>query len=257
MAADVSKDPKHPKSRSPGRLSLLLKVGLWTVIGLHVLVLFLFRLDYNYLPNHEPSKPYITFVSEKSFAKDAELEEYALLFDSAPLFIPTRWNASQSVKVDFENTSLGPFSEFEPEIELLSELQPNDLLIADSYSVKKPSDLIASRFWRFFEGFGQSAETIPASKEAVPVAEVSVIGESMNPTLSLKVNLEPAVSSSMPRSVSYTICRLNGGLIWSTPTLVETSGNEAFDQSVARWIQRPDVLAKLPVGYLSIRVFFW
>ena len=147
--ADVSNNPDLPKSRSPGRFSLLLKIGLLVAIVLHVLAFFLFRLHSNDLPNPEPSKPYITFVSEKSFSKDAELEEYALLFDSAPLFIPTRWNASQSVKVDFEDTSLETFSEFEPKIEVLSELKPDGILILDNYDVNTPSDLIASRFWRF------------------------------------------------------------------------------------------------------------
>ncbi len=255
--ADVSKSPKHTKSRPPRRLSLLLKVGLWTAIGFHMLVFFLFRISSNDLPNPEPSKPYITFVSEESFAKDAELEEYALLFDSAPLFIPTRWNASQSVEVNFKNMSLEPFSEFEPKIEVLSALQPNGLLIADNYSVSKPSDLIASRFWRFFEGFGQSPEAIPVFEQPKPIAKVYVIGESTNPAFSIEVDLESTVSSSTPRTVSYTIRRLDEGLIWGTPTLTETSGNEAFDQSVAKWLQRPDVLAQLPIGYLSIQVFFW
>lgn len=255
--SDVSQNSEHLKPLPLKRVSLLLRVGLWTAIGLHLLVLLLFRMGSNYLPDSEPSKPYVTFVSEKSFAKDVELEEYAMLFDSAPLFIPTRWNASQLVEVDFESVSLGQFPEFEPKIELLSELQPNGLLIADNYRVNKPSDLLASRFWRFFEGFGQSTETVQAFEQTVPVAEVSVIGKSLNPAVSLEVDLESAASFSIPRPVSYTVRRLNEGLIWGTPTLVETSGNEAFDRSVARWLQRPDVLAQLPVGYLSIRVFFW
>ena len=202
--ADVSKSPKHTKSRPPRRLSLLLKVGLWTAIGFHMLVFFLFRISSNDLPNPEPSKPYITFVSEESFAKDAELEEYALLFDSAPLFIPTRWNASQSVEVNFKNMSLEPFSEFEPKIEVLSALQPNGLLIADNYSVSKPSDLIASRFWRFFEGFGQSPEAVPVFEQPKPIAKVYVIGESTNPVFSIEVDLEPTVSSSTSGAVGLS-----------------------------------------------------
>jgi hypothetical protein len=254
---DVSDNPDSSKSRPLRRFSLLLKIGLLTAIVLHILMFFLFRVHSTDLPNPEPSKPYITFVSEESFSKDAELEEYALLFDSAPLFIPTRWNASQSVEVDFEYTSLGTFSEFEPKIEVLSELKPDGILISDNYDVNTPSDLIASRFWRFFEGFGQSFEALPAPEQPAPVAEVYVVGESINPALSLEVDLEPTVSASVPRSVSYTIRRSEEGLIWGTPTLVETSGNEALDQSVARWLKRPDVLAQLPIGYLSIRVFFW
>jgi hypothetical protein len=255
--SDLPQHSDRPEPRPAKKMPSLVKWGLFIAIGLHILAFLLFRVGSNTLPDYEPSKPYVTFVSKKSFAKDVELEEYAILFDSAPLFIPTRWNASQLVEVDFENVFLGPFPEFEPKIELLSELQPNGFLIADNYSVDKPSDLLASRFWRFFEGFGRSNESVSAFEPSVPVAEISIIGESQNPSVSLKVELESAKSFSINNPVSYMIRRSNDGLIWGAPTLVKTSGNELFDQSVARWLQRPDVLAQLPVGYLSIRVFFW
>ena len=115
---------KSRKLRPRKQISRILKASLWGAIILHILVFLLFKVRSGQLSDRTPSKPYITFVSEDSFAKDAELEEYALLFDSAPLFIPTRWNISQLVEVDFETVSLGHFSEFEPTIKLLDELQP-------------------------------------------------------------------------------------------------------------------------------------
>lgn len=250
-------NPDDPKLRPRKRIPWLLRVGLWTAIILHIVAFILFRIDSDYLPDREPSKPYVTFVSQDSFAKETELEEYASLFDSAPLFIPTRWNITQLIEVDFETVYLGQFSEFEPRIELLSELRPNGLLVADDYRVDKPADLLASRFWRFFEGFGRTTETITAFEETMPVAEVSLIGKPLSPAIMLKVDLEPAAAFSIPRPVSYMIGASGSGLVWGYPTLVETSGNEAFDQSVYRWLQRPDILAQLPVGYLLIRVFFW
>lgn len=248
---------QQPKPPRPGRISLFLKIALCTAICLHILVLLLFRISSNTLPDRGPSNPYITFVSEKSFAKNVELEEYSILFDSAPLFIPTQWNASQSVKVDFENVSMGPFAEFEPTIELLEKLQPDGLLIADDYSVNEPSDLLASCFWRFFENFGWSTSVVSAFETTTPIAEISVMGNSQTPAVLLEVDLESATSFSITSPVSYAIRRSNQGLIWGMPTLMETSGNDVFDRSVAKWLQRPDVLAQLPVGYLSIRVFFW
>lgn len=255
--SDASHNSDDLKLRPRKRISWLLRVGLWTAIILHIVVFILFQMDSDYLPSRESSKPYVTFVSEDSFAKEAELEEYASLFDSAPLFIPTRWNVTQLVEVGFETVYLGQFSEFEPSIELLNELRPNGLLMADNYRVDKPVDLLASRFWRFFEGFGRTTETIAAFEKAMPVAEVSLIGQSQSPAITLKVDLEPAASFSIPRPVSYTIRMSGNGLVWGYPTLVETSGNETFDQSVYRWLQRPDILAQLPAGYLLIRVFFW
>ena len=246
---------EEPRSRKP--TSPLIKISLWVAAILHILVFILFRLNSNYLPDYEHFKPYVTFVSSDSLAKDAELEEYTMLFDSAPLFIPTVWSAAQSVKVDFESVSLEQLPEFEPRIELLDKLEPKGLLKRDNFRVDKPSDLLASRFWRFFDSFGRSAETPMPFEPTAAVAEVSVISSSQNQTLSLTVDLEPVALLSLPQPVSYTLRRLSGGLIRGVPSLVETSGNDAFDQSVARWLQRPDVLAQLPDGYLFIRVFFW
>lgn len=243
--------------RSRGPIPLLLKVILWFAIVVHILVFTLFRLSSNYPSTREYDRPYVTFVSEDSLAKDAEFEEYAMLFDSAPLFVPTVWNASRLVEVDFENASLGKLPEFEPKIELFNELEPASLLGADNYKIEKPSDLLASRFWRFFEGFGNSAERLLPFEPTKPVAEISVIDKSPDSFTTITVDLEPAASFVLPRPVSFMIRKSNDGLIRGTPTLTETSGNEVFDQSVARWLQRPDVLAKLPVGYLLVRVFFW
>lgn len=257
MSLKTSQKSKKPKSRTREPISLLSRVGLLTAVILHILIFLSFRLGSNYLPDRDHSKPYVTFVSGESLAKDVELEEYAILFDSAPLFIPTVWNASQLVEVGFENASLEPLPEFEPTIELLNELERESSINAEHFQIDDPSDLLASRFWRFFDGFGRSAEKQLSFEQASPVAEVSVIGEPQGPAETIVVELEPDASFSVPGPVSYTIRRFSDGLIWGNPTLVETSGNEAFDQSVARWLLRPDVLAQLPVGYLSIRVFFW
>ena len=217
----------------------------------------MFQLITNYLPDRQSERPYVTFVSDDSTGKDTELEESSLLFDSAPLFIPTRWNASQRIEVDLEDVSLGQFSEFEPQVKLLEELRPTSALIADPYPINQPSDLLASRFWRFFSGFGQSTDVIQPFESAAPLAEISVLGESKELTIALQTDLESAKSFSVLRPALYAVRMSDGGLACSVPTLIETSGDEAFDQSVAQWLQRPEILALLPDGYLSIRVFFW
>lgn len=254
---ETSEKEKDKALRPRKPMSLLLRVSLWTAIILHILIVLFFRMSSDDLPDHSSAKPYVTFVSNDSFAKDVELEEYAMLFDSSPLFIPTRWNASQLFEVDFENMSLSQLSEFEPAIELLDTLQPDGFLATRADRVNKPSDLLTSRFWRFFEGFGRSAETPLPFEQTQPIAEVFVMAPSQKTMEPIIVDLEPAVSFSVARPVSYTLRRSTGGLVWGTPMLVETSGNQAFDQAIARWLQRPDILAQLPVGYLRIRVFFW
>lgn len=244
----------NPRLKS---MSLSLKVGLFIVVILHVLVLFLFRIKTNHPANHELQKPYVTFVSDVSFSQDAELEEYAMLFDSAPLFIPTRWNAAQLVNVDFKNVSLRQFAEFEPTFELFNQLKPEGLLRADEYKIEKPADLLVSRFWSFFGEFGRSTN-LPVSFEATnPVAEVSVIGQPENAPVLMKVDMKPPGTFPITDPVSYTIRRTTASPVWGAPVLLETSGNEALDQSIKQWLQQPEILSQLPIGYLMVRVFFW
>ena len=254
---NVSQIKKGLKSLLPNKWSRVVRFSFWIALFVHVSGFLLFQLITNYLPDRQPARPYVTFVSDDSMAKDTELEESALLFDSAPLFIPTRWNASQRIEVDFEDVSLGQFAEFEPQIKLLNELRPTSALIAEPYPINQPSDLLASRFWRFFGDFGQSTDVIQPFESAAPLAEISVQGESERWVIPLRADLESAKPFSMLRPAFYAVRMSNSGLAWSVPTLIETSGDEAFDQSVAQWLQRPEILALLPDGYLSIRVFFW
>ncbi len=253
----MSRKSKNATLRSRESIPLLLRIGLWGAIILHILVFVFFRLSAVYLPSRENPKPYVTFVSEDFLKKDAELEEYAILFDSSPLFIPTVWNSSQLIEVDFENSPPRELRGFDPKVELLSELEPESSLVEEDFRIKQPSDLLTSRFWRFFEEFGRSVEATLPFEQTTPIAEISVIDDPQKPATLMAVDLEPLRSFELPRPVTFTVRRLGDGPILGTPTLNETSGNEMLDQLVVRWLQRPDVLARLPVGYLLIRVFFW
>jgi len=233
------------------------KYSLLIALGVHAVGFLLFRTVTKDLPDKEPTRPYVTFVSSDSLAKDAKLEEFALLFDSAPLFIPTRWNASRLIEVDFEDVSLEQFAAFEPQIGLLDELRPSSSLISESYPINQPSDLLASRFWRFFTDFDRSADLIQPFELAAPLAEVSVLGAPNSLMIPLPVDLESTTSFLVLRPVSYFVRMSTNGVALGVPILDETSGDDAFDQSVAEWLQGPETLALLPDGYLSVRVFFW
>lgn len=248
---------KSATHRSQKMISPLLRVGLLLGVALHLAGFLVFRVVSSSLPNREPARPYVEYVSAGSLASDRELEEQAELFDSAPLFIPTRWNASQVLAVDSGDTMRGQFPEFEPNIQLLDELKPSSFLVSQHGEVTEPLDLLASRFWRFFAGFAESQEPLVVFPDVTPMAEVSVVGQPTTQPLSIPVELNYKTSSSVARPVLYYMRVSGSGLALGAVTLGRSSGNVDFDRAAGDWLRQPEVLELLPPGYLSIKVFPW
>jgi hypothetical protein len=249
--------PKSATRRSQKMISPLLRVGLLLGVALHLAGFLIFRVVSSLLPDREATRPYVKYVSAGSLASDRELEEQAALFDSAPLFIPTRWNASQVISFDAGDTFRGQFPEFEPSVDLLDELEPSIFLVTQAVQVDEPLDLLASRFWRFFAGFATSASPVVAFPDASPVAEVYVVGQASRRSLSIPVELDYTTVSSVARPVVYYVRMSGSGVALSAPTLGQSSENDDFDGAAAEWLASPEVLGQLPQGYLSIKVFPW
>ena len=102
--------------RSQKMISPLLQLALLLGVLFHLVGFLIFRVVSSPLPDRALSQPYVEYVSAGSLASDRELEEQLALFDSSPLFIPTRWNAAQVPSVDLGQTQRIRFPEFEPEI---------------------------------------------------------------------------------------------------------------------------------------------
>lgn len=249
--------PQSNTQRSQKMVSPLLWLGLLGGVVFHLVGFLVFRVVSSPLPDREATHPFVEYVSAGSLASDRELEEQAALFDSAPLFIPTRWNASQAMGFDFGDATLGQFPEFEPAVEPLLELQPSSLVVADDFEVNEPIDLLASRFWRFFTSFAESAQPVVVFPDAGPVAEVWGVGQSLAQPFSIPVELDFTTSAPVSRPVWYYLRISGSGLVLSEPTLGQSSGNEDFDRAAAEWLKRPEVFAQLPRGYLLIKVFPW
>ncbi|MDG2345127.1 MAG: hypothetical protein P8M62_03615 [Opitutae bacterium] len=238
-------------------VSPLFRIGLLLGIAIHLAGFLIFRVTSNPLPDREEVGPFVEYVSAGSLAIDRELEEQAELFDSAPLFIPTRWNASHRTTYDLGDALQAAFSDFEPDVDLLGELEPSSFLLTQELLVDEPLDLLATRYWRFFSEITQSAAPVPVFPDNIPVAMVTVAGQGTAPALSLPVKLEYQTTTSVARPVVYYMRITLYGAVLSAPTLGQSSGNVDFDAAVAKWLRRPEVAGQLPKGYLSIKVYPW
>ena len=73
---------------------ILISVG----VCVHLVGFLIFRVVSNPLPTREGISPFVQYVSPGTLLSGAALEERAALFDSAPLFVPGKWNASHNLR---------------------------------------------------------------------------------------------------------------------------------------------------------------
>ncbi len=237
---------------SPKLLSLILCISLILGLVVHLTGFLIFRIRTVSLPSREDSGAFVEYVSAQSMNGASELEEQAMLFDSAPLFIPTRWNAAQDVYVVGNRQISGEFHDFEPEIDLMVSLELEKFLLADNTQIREPVDLLASRYWEFFKDFGYSHDAIVPFSDPQSVATVRVAGEMR---MELHPQLKGDAFSDVLEPVIYYLGMAPSGRTLGGPALARSSGNQSFDRAVSDWLTIPSVLAQLPSGYLEIKVY--
>ena len=117
-------------------------------VGAHLVGFFVFRVVSNPLPTREAIPPFVQFVSPSTLVSGAVLEEQAALFDSAPLFVPGKWNASHNLRPISRERTLLSFSAYgEPQSDFSTALITEGLPVGLESAVTEPADLLALRYW--------------------------------------------------------------------------------------------------------------
>lgn len=255
MAAAVESSSQRHVKESHRFLSPVLRAALLAGVAVHLAGFLIFRVVSNPLPTRDDQAAFVRYVSASSLAGDLALEEQAELFDSAPLFVPTKWNAAQNVSLAQRDRVRERFPEFEPSIDLMKSLDKSDALIGSVDTVEQPSDLLASRHWVYFEQFGQTDATVQAFADSGHFAEVAVVGSPSQSAVTLECLLEFTDPAPVNEPVQFYLRVGGDGRRFGEALLAKTSGNEAFDRAAKRWLQLPTTIGRLPAGYLSITVY--
>jgi len=254
MRLSVQHDATEERSKK-SLISPVLRIALLVGIAVHLAGFLIFRVVSNPLPSIESRTAFIEYVSMDSLASDASLEEQAELFDSAPLFIPTKWNAAQQIQFMHQDRLRERFPEFEPEMNLSAALKPDNLILEDALNIENPQSLLDSRFWRFFTDFGTDASEEIAFQDADLYAEVMPQeSEAARVFIAQKDLTVPDELRGGQVAVFYLRTQGSGRLI-GLPVLSQSSGSAAFDQAAAEWLTTASVLRQMPVGYLTVTVF--
>ena len=180
-----------PKSRKPRLFTPLFCIALLLGLIVHVIGFLGFRVATNSLPESYSQAAFLQYNASNTVAALGMAEENALLFDSAPLFIPTKWNAAQNLFTDIKTSGRSSLGQYEPAIDLLTDLAPVNLPLPREHYVTKPIDLLDSRYWAFFTDFGefsQKVEPFADSDSFALVRNLNEVGTSVSQQLYARLN---------------------------------------------------------------------
>lgn len=243
--------------RDSRHISPLLKSALLLGVLVHLAGFFIFRIVSSPLPSSQPESAYISLVPTQTEGAEDELIEQASLFDSAPLFVPGEWSSASRILPAKIFQEWQAFPDFEPSLELMEDVRPERLAIPQVADVKQPSDLLDFRFWDLFSYFGDREVPVEMQEAWDSLAEVRVlVANKEDPsdfTIRLPADLAPEEFGSRP--VVFLFNMHAPGLPVADPLLKQSSGSSDLDTRALAWLLRPETLARLPAGFLEIRIF--
>lgn len=233
-------------------LSPVLRVSLLLGVCVHLAGFLIFRVKSNPLPSREESAPFVQFVSPETLVSGAELEEQAALFDSAPLFIPSEWNAAHNLQAPRRDRAMQRFPLYQPEMNVAAELVPEGTSLGASYTVVEAEGLLASRFWNLFRGF-ERGDSAPVDLGGSGVfAEVRSLDGRIIQNQPAKIEF---VSNQTLQPAKYFLRVEAGGRLSGRPTLAGGSGDAEFDAAAYDWLIESGLASSLESGYFEIIIY--
>jgi hypothetical protein len=237
------------------KLTPLYKIALVIGVGVHLAGFLLFNID----PLDDTPPPFspalVQFSPSQPDQTQSWLAEQTLLFDSAPLFLPTRWNTSQPTPpvALTRKQAADPFPAPEPVLSIDQvRLPPDEVALAGDN--QQSHELLRPAYWSPFHGFGLGNQTeispIPAGIGLQAVAMSS--GETVV-SLRLPVTHPALVETSLWSPAVFTILVDEAGAIGS-PMLMESSFDERVDDALRDLLRTLDWTSLVPFGYYRVTV---
>lgn len=225
------------------------------VIASFVASIFLFIQFTNPLPaqlGNATTK--IAFIAKSGPYVESELLESLELFDSSPLFVPTRWNYATNIIPVQKISKMSSFPEFEPNIDLDSQLRL-DTIKASISDTNEHQLLSANELDLRILGLSNSKRLF-SSDEDQSILKVESLNRAMNlieneGLFTYRLN----VSREIDRANPVILLVENHELKKVGVQLYQTSSIAALDSAVLSWVKTPSNLAQLPKGLLKLTFY--
>ena len=192
---------------------------------------------------------------EDLYSSTAALE----LFDTAPIFIPTRWNYGSTVFPKKRILSDAEFVSFEPKVELEESFNLNRMEF-NTESVDKgilyENTFFDPRLLALFTPKLKESERnflnnrilrveIIESYDAAEFTEGAIID------YVYELNEDPSLSNLDPMIIFLR----NKNALASNPKVYQSSLSELFDEQILEWLNQPRHIALLPEGFLKLTFY--
>jgi len=237
----------------PGSIAGLAVLG---GLAVHLSLLLVLRIELPEPPAPFPRQMEIHFIGDLHSGSDPLLQQQALLFDSAPLFMPTRWSAAGDLSgVASLQDATRVFSPFPPELRLPHARLPQ---VADSGTAGPEHALRLPAEPAFIlAGVRHPPGSIPGADHSGPqlrALRLDRTGAGAPADLAL-----PAALRSLAPGALWTPARfylqLSGGFVAGEPVLSQSSGFSEWDQVLQDFIRSLDFHRLFSDGYFQVSVF--
>ena len=183
------------------------------------------------------------------------------LFDTAPIFIPTRWNYASTVFPERRISSDAEFVSFEPVIEIKKSIQLNrsevnsetlnySILYENTFFDPRLLELLAPSLKRTDNGkrFSNNPTLRVEIIESYDVAKFS--GEAI-----VEFDYELDKDALLSNLDPMIIFLRNESALLAQPKVYQSSLSEIFDEQILEWLNQPRHIALLPKGFLKLTFY--
>ncbi|MGH8021230.1 MAG: hypothetical protein ACREIA_23715 [Opitutaceae bacterium] len=263
MTAEVhvaaSEEPSLPErraGRSRGRRAARWTAAIATTCLVHGAAFFLLDVPVPEMTRDAPAPPRLAWMGSSPSSPESLLGEQLLLFDNAPLFLPTHWNAAAAENLGATGRSPAEiFGDFQTRLSVVPEKIPEVLSILPD-GVETP--LEGARTFKFdlLSAFGRTGREMQALPPRLALLEVreAFTGRVLG---SREISLDEAPGASdWPDWDPFEVLVNADAAGWQAPPMVvRGSGSQAVDVFFRRYIRqqfRPDL--EFGPGYYRILV---
>lgn len=225
-------------------------------VMVHLMVLLVLQIEGPSARDPYPGQAPIQYVGGLGSGADPALIQRATLRDSAPLFMPTKWNlVSQMDEVASLNQATEIFEPFAPILNLgqSNPVQPAGIPLSGGVSRLRLPDGPAF----FLSRFGQLETATVAPEIAGPAFLVSRVGAtaSSDPgNTPLPPNLVAQAPPGLWNPVQFFL-QMENGVPVGLPMVAQSSGFVGWDQSLQRHFTGLGFYRMLKDGYYQIWVY--
>lgn len=236
----------------------LIPIALLTILfGLvaHLAVFFVFQVEGPSIPDSLERGTVVEFVGDLGRGQDPVLREQVLLRDSAPVFMPTRWNlASEMTGVASLRESTEVFAPFPARINLPGtvpdSLDPEPPPSLSRYLLPENARFYLSLLGRNETPSGEIKASRPVLRAERMGAEVPARPESRPLPVSLEA-LRPAALWNPAR----LFLQVQNGKVVGVPLIARSTGFTEWDQALQAHVGSLEFYARLEDGYYRITAY--